>query len=135
MAAVGPLLKGGRRAFLAFVRAYPAKEKYLQHAGTPPWTHFEVSGIEETPKVVFKGNIHNSGNAPVDGSEGGTRTACHDKAQSGRSKGEKNKCWRSSRGMWQLGLAKEDDGSCNIDSIAGVHLMGCSKNTYIYIFV
>ena len=106
----------------AAIRAYPAKEKNLQHAGTPHWAHCKVASVvRETPEMISKGIIHNSSNAAVDGGKGGTRTASCNKAQSSSGKGEKHKVRDQAEKTWRLGRAKEDDGSCDVDLIAGLH--------------
>ncbi|KAL3779283.1 hypothetical protein ACHAW5_003291 [Stephanodiscus triporus] len=91
-AVVGPLLEGARKAFSAFVRAYPAKEKAVRHIFNARALHLghiaRSLALRETPKMVSKGNSHNSNS--VDNGEGGTKIS-HDKAQSGGGKGEKRK--------------------------------------------
>ena len=67
-------------------------------------------------------NLVNSSNAAVDGGKGGTRTASCNKAQSSSGKGEKHKVRDQAEKTWRLGRAKEDDGSCDVDLIAGLHL-------------
>jgi ATP-dependent RNA helicase DDX31/DBP7 len=88
----GPLLEGARKAFSAFVRAYPAKEKAVRHIFNARALHLghiaRSLALKETPKMVSKGNISNSGNSAVDCGEGVTRTS-QDKTQSGFGKGEK----------------------------------------------
>jgi ATP-dependent RNA helicase DDX31/DBP7 len=54
----GPLLSGARRAFSAFVRAYPAKEKYVRHIFNARGLHLghiaRSLALKETPKMVSK---------------------------------------------------------------------------------
>jgi ATP-dependent RNA helicase DDX31/DBP7 len=116
-AVVGPLLEGARRAFLAFLRAYPAKEKAVRHIFNARALHLghiaRSLALRETPKMVSMGNSHSSGNAAVDGGEGGRRTASRDKAQSGDGKGEK----RKSRLAFGDAPAEEtDDGDAAIEN-------------------
>jgi ATP-dependent RNA helicase DDX31/DBP7 len=58
--AVGPLLEGARKAFAAFVRAYPAKEKAVRHIFNARALHLghiaRSLALKETPKMVSKGN-------------------------------------------------------------------------------
>ncbi len=58
--AVGPLLEGARKAFSAFVRAYPAKEKAVRHIFNARALHLghiaRSLALKETPKMVSKGN-------------------------------------------------------------------------------
>lgn len=59
--AVGPLLEGARKAFTAFVRAYPAKEKAVRHIFNARALHLghvaRSLALRETPKMVSKGYI------------------------------------------------------------------------------
>lgn len=84
--AVGPLLEGARKAFSAFVRAYPAKEKAVRHIFNARALHLghiaRSLALKETPKMVSKGNSHS-----VEGGKSGAR----DKGQSSSRKGEKRK--------------------------------------------
>jgi ATP-dependent RNA helicase DDX31/DBP7 len=81
-----PLLEGVHRAFLAFVRAYPVKEKAIRHIFNARALHLghiaRLLALRETLKMVSKRNSHSSGNAAVKGGEGGRRTACRNKMQS-----------------------------------------------------
>ena len=105
-ALVGPLLVGARKAFSAFVRAYPAKEKAVRHIFNARALHLghiaRSLALKETPKMVSKGNnsCHSSSSSinSVDNSgEGDTSTKknSHDKLQSklgsNSNKGEKRK--------------------------------------------
>ena len=58
--AVGPLLEGARKAFSAFVRAYPAKEKAVRHIFNARALHLghiaRSLALKETPKMVSKEN-------------------------------------------------------------------------------
>jgi len=64
--AVGPLLEGARKAFSAFVRAYPAKEKAVRHIFNARALHLghiaRSLALKETPKMVSKVN-NNSKNS------------------------------------------------------------------------
>jgi ATP-dependent RNA helicase DDX31/DBP7 len=63
--AVGPLLEGARKAFSAFVRAYPAKEKAVRHIFNARALHLghiaRSLALKETPKMVSK--VNNSKNS------------------------------------------------------------------------
>lgn len=56
--AVGPLLEGARKAFSAFVRAYPAKEKAVKHIFNARALHLghiaRSLALKDTPKMVSK---------------------------------------------------------------------------------
>ncbi|KAL7551047.1 hypothetical protein ACHAWF_014285 [Thalassiosira exigua] len=58
--AVGPLLEGARKAFSAFVRAYPAKENVVRHIFNARALHLghvaRSLALRESPKMVSKGN-------------------------------------------------------------------------------
>jgi len=60
----GPLLEGARKAFSAFVRAYPAKEKAVRHIFNARGLHLghiaRSLALKETPKMVSKVNNGNS---------------------------------------------------------------------------
>lgn len=66
--AAGPLLVGARKAFSAFVRAYPAKEKAVKHIFNARGLHLghiaRSLALREAPKMVSKGN---SSSAILDG--------------------------------------------------------------------
>ncbi|KAL3798521.1 hypothetical protein HJC23_011825 [Cyclotella cryptica] len=70
---VGPLLSGARRAFSAFVRAYPAKEKAVRHIFNARGLHLghiaRSLGLKETPKMVSKAKY-----SALNGGENGKRT-------------------------------------------------------------
>ena len=72
--AAGPLLVGARKAFSAFVRAYPAKEKAVKHIFNARGLHLghiaRSLALREAPKMVSKGN---SGNALLDDGDDGKR--------------------------------------------------------------
>jgi ATP-dependent RNA helicase DDX31/DBP7 len=57
----GPLLIGARKAFSAFVRAYPAKEKAVKHIFNARGLHLghiaRSLALRETPKMVSKENF------------------------------------------------------------------------------
>eukprot|EP00578_Thalassiosira_sp_NH16_P000813 CAMPEP_0181130304 /NCGR_PEP_ID=MMETSP1071-20121207/29790_1 /TAXON_ID=35127 /ORGANISM="Thalassiosira sp., Strain NH16" /LENGTH=1042 /DNA_ID=CAMNT_0023216361 /DNA_START=19 /DNA_END=3147 /DNA_ORIENTATION=+ len=87
-AIVGPLLEGARRAFSAFVRAYPAKERAVRHIFNARALHLghmaRSLALKETPKMVSKGN-----NSNTDDLDEGSKPSTRDKGRSG--KGEKRK--------------------------------------------
>ena len=72
--AAGPLLVGARKAFSAFVRAYPAKEKAVKHIFNARGLHLghiaRSLALREAPKMVSKGN---SGTALLDDGDDGKR--------------------------------------------------------------
>jgi ATP-dependent RNA helicase DDX31/DBP7 len=88
--AVGPLLEGARRAFSAFVRAYPAKEKAVRHIFNARALHLghvaRSLALKDTPKMVSKVNSSNQNDAKdMDGKRKSSRDKC------GRGRGEKRK--------------------------------------------
>ena len=92
--AVGPLLEGARRAFSAFVRAYPAKEKAVRHIFNARALHLghvaRSLALKDTPKMVSKVNSSNT-NHPKD--MDGKRKSSRDKSRAtgGGGRGEKRK--------------------------------------------
>lgn len=66
--AVGPLLEGARRAFSAFVRAYPAKEKAVRHIFNARALHLghiaRSLALKDPPKMVSKNS--NVGNIVIE---------------------------------------------------------------------
>mmetsp|Transcript_5559 Transcript_5559/g.12115 ORF Transcript_5559/g.12115 Transcript_5559/m.12115 type:complete len:1053 (+) Transcript_5559:55-3213(+) len=102
---VGPLLEGARKAFSAFVRAYPAKEKAVRHIFNARALHLghiaRSLALKETPKMVSKGNNSKDKNA--------TR----DKSQTSRGKrGEKRKS--------RLTFGNDDDEDQEDDSAMAI---------------
>jgi ATP-dependent RNA helicase DDX31/DBP7 len=97
-ALVGPLLEGARKAFSAFVRAYPAKEKSVRHIFNARALHLghiaRSLALKETPKMVSKGNNSSHGRGSgvniIDIGGKGEKYV-RDKLQSKSSKGEKRK--------------------------------------------
>ena len=93
--AVGPLLEGARRAFSAFVRAYPAKEKAVRHIFNARALHLghvaRSLALKDTPKMVSKVNSSSNTNHPKD--MDGKRKSSRDKssATGGGGRGEKRK--------------------------------------------
>lgn len=61
--AVGPLLEGARKAFSAFVRAYPAKEKAVKHIFNARALHLghiaRSLALKDAPKMVSKVSSNN----------------------------------------------------------------------------
>jgi len=61
--AVGPLLEGARKAFSAFVRAYPAKEKAVKHIFNARALHLghiaRSLALKDAPKMVSKNSSNN----------------------------------------------------------------------------
>ena len=61
--AVGPLLEGARKAFSAFVRAYPAKEKAVKHIFNARALHLghiaRSLALKDPPKMVSKATSSN----------------------------------------------------------------------------
>jgi ATP-dependent RNA helicase DDX31/DBP7 len=61
--AVGPLLEGARKAFSAFVRAYPAKEKAVKHIFNARALHLghiaRSLALKDAPKMVSKASSNN----------------------------------------------------------------------------
>lgn len=86
-AVAGPLLEGARKAFSAFARAYPAKEKAVRRIFNARALPRSLAS-KETPEMASKGNNSKSGSAAVDCGEGVTM-AFQDKMQSGFGKGLK----------------------------------------------
>ena len=68
--AAGPLLLGARRAFSAFVRAYPAKEKAVRHIFNARGLHLghiaRSLALKETPKMVSRVNSNTAVEADDD---------------------------------------------------------------------
>ena len=62
--AVGPLLEGARKAFSAFVRAYPAKEKAVKHIFNARALHLghiaRSLALKDAPKMVSKASSNNN---------------------------------------------------------------------------
>jgi ATP-dependent RNA helicase DDX31/DBP7 len=91
-AVAGPLLEGARKAFSAFARAYPAKEKAVRRIFNARALHLghiaRSLALKETPEMASKGNNSKSGSAAVDCGEG-VAMAFQDKMQSGFGKGLK----------------------------------------------
>jgi len=69
--AVGPLLEGARKAFSAFVRAYPAKEKAVRHIFNARALHLghiaRSLALKETPKMVSKVNNNSKNSNSIEG--------------------------------------------------------------------
>ena len=69
--AVGPLLEGARKAFSAFVRAYPAKEKAVRHIFNARALHLghiaRSLALKETPKMVSKVNNSKNSHNSIEG--------------------------------------------------------------------
>lgn len=119
-ALVGPLLEGARKAFSAFVRAYPAKESAIRHIFNARALHLghitRSLGLKETPKMVSKGNnSHSSSSSSImnnAGNGGDGEKNVHDKSQSQSgsksSKGEKRKS-RLAFGDTPVELDNNDD--------------------------
>ena len=72
--AAGPLLVGARKAFSAFVRAYPAKEKAVKHIFNARGLHLghiaRSLALRETPKMV---SIGNNESTKLDGNNDGNK--------------------------------------------------------------
>ncbi|KAL9183972.1 hypothetical protein ACHAXT_002058 [Thalassiosira profunda] len=70
-ATTGPLLEGARKAFSAYVRAYPAKEKAVRHIFNARALHLghvaRSLALREAPKVVSKGSGGAKKNKNADG--------------------------------------------------------------------
>mmetsp|Transcript_9968 Transcript_9968/g.17928 ORF Transcript_9968/g.17928 Transcript_9968/m.17928 type:complete len:1042 (+) Transcript_9968:61-3186(+) len=91
---IGPLLEGARKAFSAFVRAYPAKEKAVRHIFNARALHLghiaRSLALKETPKMVSKGNTNSNNKAGSNDTDGDDSKTTRDKSQAG-GKGEKRK--------------------------------------------
>ena len=125
-AAVGPLLEGARKAFSAFVRAYPAKEKAVRHIFNARALHLghiaRSLALSETPKMVSKGNSHNNSNHHIEGGKSKTR----DKAQS--RKGEKRNS-RLAFGKPAEAAGGDDDAIYDEEQERNLSLLGDAMGT------